>query len=39
MLRDVELLATMATLFKASDSNHVYPKKTIDDCWEKVLLN
>ncbi|KAH7882020.1 glycoside hydrolase family 38 protein [Phlebopus sp. FC_14] len=37
LLRDVERLATLATIFKPEE--YVYPKKTIDDCWEKVLLN
>ncbi|KAH0833839.1 glycoside hydrolase family 38 protein [Lanmaoa asiatica] len=32
-------LATLATLFKSERSSYVYPKATIDDCWEKVLLN
>jgi alpha-mannosidase len=35
MLRDVELLATLATL---KDSNYKYPKRQIDDMWEGVLL-
>ncbi|KAF8128024.1 glycoside hydrolase family 38 protein [Boletus edulis] len=39
LLRDVELLATLATLFKFEQCSYVYPKATIDDCWEKVLLN
>ncbi|EGN94808.1 glycoside hydrolase family 38 protein [Serpula lacrymans var. lacrymans S7.3] len=39
LLRDLERVATFATLFKAKDSTYVYPKKTIDDSWEKVLLN
>ncbi|KAF9235409.1 glycoside hydrolase family 38 protein [Melanogaster broomeanus] len=39
LLRDVECLATFATLFKPRGSSYVYPKATIDDCWEKVLLN
>lgn len=39
LLRDVERLATLATLFKTGSSSFVYPKATIDDCWEKVLLN
>jgi len=39
LLRDVERLATLATLFKPESSSFVYPKATIDDCWEKVLLN
>ncbi|KAF9228240.1 glycoside hydrolase family 38 protein [Gyrodon lividus] len=38
-LRDVERLATLATLFEPERSSYVYPKATIDDCWEKVLLN
>ncbi|KAH7922134.1 glycoside hydrolase family 38 protein [Leucogyrophana mollusca] len=39
LLRDVERIATLATLFKSANSTYVYPKKTIDDSWEKVLLN
>ncbi|EEQ88551.1 alpha-mannosidase [Blastomyces dermatitidis ER-3] len=35
VLRDVELLATLATL---KDPNYKYPKKDIDDMWESVLL-
>ncbi|KIJ12332.1 glycoside hydrolase family 38 protein [Paxillus involutus ATCC 200175] len=38
-LRDVERLATLATLFQPRGRSYVYPKATIDDCWEKVLLN
>ncbi|KIJ07646.1 glycoside hydrolase family 38 protein [Paxillus involutus ATCC 200175] len=32
-------LATLATLFQPKGRSYVYPKATIDDCWEKVLLN
>ncbi|KAH7908394.1 glycoside hydrolase family 38 protein [Hygrophoropsis aurantiaca] len=39
LLRDVERIATLATLFKSADRAYTYPKKTIDDSWEKVLLN
>ncbi|KAI6046633.1 glycoside hydrolase family 38 protein [Pisolithus marmoratus] len=39
LLRDVERAATLATIHKPTSSNYVYPKKSIDDCWEKVLLN
>ncbi|PGH05440.1 alpha-mannosidase [Blastomyces parvus] len=35
VLRDLELLATLATL---KDPNYKYPKKDIDDMWESVLL-
>lgn len=35
VLRDIELLATLATL---KDSSYKYPKKDIDDMWEGVLL-
>ncbi|EDN07767.1 alpha-mannosidase [Histoplasma capsulatum] len=35
VLRDLELLATLATL---KDSKYKYPKKDIDDMWESVLL-
>ncbi|KAF7337346.1 Glycoside hydrolase family 38 protein [Mycena sanguinolenta] len=36
LLRDVEILATMASL---SEKKYVYPKQRIDEAWEKVLLN
>ncbi|KIM65521.1 glycoside hydrolase family 38 protein [Scleroderma citrinum Foug A] len=39
LLRDVERAATFSTIFKSYSSDYVYPKKMIDDCWEKVLLN
>ncbi|KAK7679936.1 hypothetical protein QCA50_016882 [Cerrena zonata] len=39
LLRDVEHIATLASLYKFHKSDYVYPKPTIDDCWEKVLLN
>ncbi|KAG6332318.1 hypothetical protein ID866_6771 [Astraeus odoratus] len=32
-------VATLTTLVKSKSSGYVYPKNTIDDCWEKVLLN
>ncbi|EER25893.1 Glycosyl hydrolases family 38 protein [Coccidioides posadasii C735 delta SOWgp] len=35
VLRDLELLATLATL---KSSNYKYPKKEVDDMWESVLL-
>lgn len=35
MLRDIELLATMATI---QDPKYRYPKKEIDDMWEATLL-
>ncbi|EEP82819.1 hypothetical protein UREG_07684 [Uncinocarpus reesii 1704] len=35
VLRDLELLATLATL---KDSDYKYPKKALDDMWESVLL-
>ncbi|KAH8093101.1 glycoside hydrolase family 38 protein [Cristinia sonorae] len=38
LLRDVEHLATLASLYKYK-SDYTYPKSKIDDCWEKVLLN
>ncbi|UQC80066.1 glycosyl hydrolase family 38 [Colletotrichum lupini] len=37
LLREVELLATIATLSDTSKS-YKYPKKEIDDMWEAVLL-
>jgi len=39
LLRDVEHVATLASLYKLHKSDYVYPKKKIDDSWEKVLLN
>ncbi|KAI6019052.1 glycoside hydrolase family 38 protein [Pisolithus microcarpus] len=39
LLRDVERVATLATIYQPASSDYVYPKKSIDDCWEKVLLN
>ncbi|KAF8656490.1 hypothetical protein AX16_002509 [Volvariella volvacea WC 439] len=36
LLRDVEHVATLASL---QNPAYVYPKKGIDDAWEKVLLN
>ncbi|KAK0458541.1 glycoside hydrolase family 38 protein [Desarmillaria tabescens] len=37
LMRDIEQLATLASLFKPSD--YKYPRKEINDNWEKVLLN
>lgn len=37
LLREVELLATMATIF-GHDETYKYPKKQIDQMWEGVLL-
>jgi len=44
LLRDVEHVATLASLFKLHSSRngkaeYVYPKAKIDEAWEKVLLN
>ncbi|TFK19473.1 alpha-mannosidase [Coprinopsis marcescibilis] len=39
LLRDVELIATLASLYRYHKNDYVYPKKTLDDSWEKVLLN
>ncbi|KAF5376659.1 hypothetical protein D9615_007835 [Tricholomella constricta] len=39
LLRDVEHVATLASLYKLHKKDYVYPKQTIDDSWEKVLLN
>ncbi|RXW22273.1 hypothetical protein EST38_g3570 [Candolleomyces aberdarensis] len=39
LLRDVELLATFASLHKHQCQDYVYPKLDVDNCWEKVLLN
>ncbi|KAF8307864.1 glycoside hydrolase family 38 protein [Clavulina sp. PMI_390] len=36
LLREVELVTTLASLFKNS---YEYPKKRIDDMWEGLLLN
>ncbi|KAF7312531.1 Glycoside hydrolase family 38 protein [Mycena indigotica] len=37
LLRDVEHVATLASLI--GRKKYVYPKQTLDDSWEKVLLN
>ncbi|KAF7980211.1 hypothetical protein HWV62_39313 [Athelia sp. TMB] len=39
MLRDVELVATLASLFALHKGSYLYPKTRIEDNWEKVLLN
>ncbi|KAF8064431.1 glycoside hydrolase family 38 protein [Lyophyllum atratum] len=39
LLRDVEHVATLASLYKLHKKDYVYPKQAIDDSWEKVLLN
>ncbi|KAL6305038.1 glycosyl hydrolases family 38 N-terminal domain-containing protein [Sparassis latifolia] len=39
LLRDVEHLATFASLYKFHKGDYVYPDERINDCWEKVLLN
>ncbi|KAI0351116.1 hypothetical protein OH77DRAFT_1506678 [Trametes cingulata] len=39
LLRDVEVLATFASLYRFHKSDYVYPNERINDCWEKVLLN
>ncbi|TFY54220.1 hypothetical protein EVJ58_g8985 [Rhodofomes roseus] len=39
LLRDVEYLATLASLYKWHNPDYVYPNERINDCWEKVLLN
>ncbi|KAK3208721.1 hypothetical protein GRF29_77g1744205 [Pseudopithomyces chartarum] len=40
MLRDIEYLATLATIKKSfgKKSSYKYPKKDLDDMWENVLL-
>ncbi|KAF5362894.1 hypothetical protein D9758_007045 [Tetrapyrgos nigripes] len=37
LLRDVEYVATLASVLKPKE--YTYPKKVLDECWEKVLLN
>ncbi|KAH9970026.1 glycoside hydrolase family 38 protein [Lactifluus volemus] len=37
LLRDAEHVATLASIFKGE--KYKYPKQTLDDSWEKVLLN
>lgn len=32
-------IATLASLYKLKRNDYVYPKQTIDESWEKVLLN
>ncbi|RDB17533.1 Alpha-mannosidase [Hypsizygus marmoreus] len=39
LLRDVEHVATLASLYKLHKKDYFYPKEKIDDSWEKVLLN
>ncbi|KAH9914289.1 glycoside hydrolase family 38 protein [Fomitopsis serialis] len=39
LLKDVELLTTLASLYKFHKRDYVYPNEKINDCWEKVLLN
>ncbi|KAF8991674.1 glycosyl hydrolases family 38 N-terminal domain-containing protein [Cyathus striatus] len=39
LLRDVEHIATLASLYRLQKQDYVYPKEEIDECWEKVLLN
>ncbi|KAI0654605.1 galactose mutarotase-like domain-containing protein [Cubamyces menziesii] len=39
LLRDVEVLATFASLYRYHKTDYVYPNERINDCWEKVLLN
>ncbi|KAI0753803.1 hypothetical protein C8Q74DRAFT_1373733 [Fomes fomentarius] len=39
LLRDVEIIATFASLFRFHKTDYVYPDEKINDCWEKVLLN
>lgn len=37
LMRDIELLATLASLTNSS-GNYEYPKEAIDDMWEAILL-
>ncbi|KAH9958156.1 glycoside hydrolase family 38 protein [Russula dissimulans] len=37
LLRDAEQIATLASIFR--NNEYEYPKQTLDDSWEKVLLN
>ncbi|EKM48306.1 glycoside hydrolase family 38 protein [Phanerochaete carnosa HHB-10118-sp] len=39
LLRDVEHVATLASLYRYHKHDYEYPKAKIDVCWEKVLLN
>ncbi|KDQ59961.1 glycoside hydrolase family 38 protein [Jaapia argillacea MUCL 33604] len=39
LLRDVEHVATLASLYSLFKKDYLYPKAKIDECWEKVLLN
>ncbi|KAF9459521.1 glycoside hydrolase family 38 protein [Collybia nuda] len=39
LLRDIEHIATLASIYKLHKSDYVYPKKHLDDSWEKVLTN
>ncbi|KAI0776540.1 glycosyl hydrolases family 38 N-terminal domain-containing protein [Trametes elegans] len=39
LLRDVEVLAAFASLYRFHKSDYVYPNERINNAWEKVLLN
>ncbi|KAG6862107.1 hypothetical protein C0995_005917 [Termitomyces sp. Mi166 len=39
LLRDVEHVTTLASLYRLYNKDYIYPKQAIDDSWEKVLLN
>ncbi|KAI0742249.1 glycoside hydrolase family 38 protein [Daedaleopsis nitida] len=39
LLRDIEIIATFASLFRFHKTDYVYPDEKINECWEKVLLN
>ncbi|TFK38533.1 glycoside hydrolase family 38 protein [Crucibulum laeve] len=39
LLRDLEHIATLASLYKFHNKDYIYPKAEIDESWEKVLLN
>ncbi|KAH6912224.1 alpha-mannosidase [Coprinopsis sp. MPI-PUGE-AT-0042] len=39
LMRDIELVATLASLSPHHKNSYVYPKTDIDNNWEKLLLN
>ncbi|OSX57004.1 glycoside hydrolase family 38 protein [Postia placenta MAD-698-R-SB12] len=39
LLRDIEILATLASLYRYHKKDYAYPDAKINECWEKVLLN
>ena len=38
-LKNLQQIATLASLYAYHDKEYIYPKEKIDLAWEKVLLN